>query len=159
MKTRLAALILLVPLAVPAAWASATPAAAAAEKPAPAATATPQNFPTEFKTETGAVVKRSMTAAEVLALLGEPKEKRPMKAGDEMAEIWVYRRETVKAEPKTLSSDTIVTDDNGQGFVKTVSVPTYRLEQTTIVETRELLMYRGRLLNWKETRGVKRAVQ
>lgn len=147
-----------------------TPAAAPVKEPTTTATAatapassakleTPAQYRTEFKLPSGEVVKRGMPVAELQKLMGEPREKRPMKAGNEVAEIWIYQTDTVTSAPKTIHSDTIVTADNHQGWVETVSVPQYKIEQTIVTETRELLIFQGRLLNWKESRSVKRTMQ
>lgn len=154
MKTRLACLVLSLVLGSSACATTVPPEAKPATPPA-----APANYPTEFRTEAGVVVKRGMTAAEVAKLLGEPKEKRTLKTEGELSEVWVYRTERVVSAPKTIQSDRIVTTDNGFGYTEHVDVATYRLEHTTNVEIRELLMFRGRLLNWKETRGVKRTMQ
>lgn len=133
---------------------------APAEPAAPAAKLeTPAEYRTEFRLPSGKIVKRGMTIAEVQKLMGEPREKRPLKAGEETAEIWVYVTETSSSAPKTMHSETIVTSDNQQGWVETVSIPQYRIEQNIVSETRELLFFQGRLLNWKESRNVKQKMQ
>lgn len=120
---------------------------------------TPPEYRTEFRLPSGALVKRGMAAAEVAKLMGAPREKRPLKVGNEVAEVWVYQTDTVSSAPKTIHSEHIVTLDNHQGYVETHSVPQYRIEQTITSDFRELLFFQGRLLNWKESRSVKRSFQ
>jgi len=91
---------------------------------------------------------RDLTAEQVRAALGEPREMRPMQTSG--GEIWVYRRTTAAGvDLVQTSTEEIPYYDPIRGEMRTRPSPVYS-QQTRLVEQElNLLMFQGRLVSWK----------
>lgn len=96
-------------------------------------------------------IAKGMTADEVLRRLGEPAEKRPMTTPAGQAEVWVYRRKVGTVRRQTATDiEEIPYVDIATGQVRTVPQPKYSMETIDVEEDTSLLIFDGKLIEWKQ---------
>jgi hypothetical protein len=91
-------------------------------------------------------LKKGMTAAEVKRIMGEPVEKRPMKAPSGKAEVWVYHRSTngLVKQVQVGSISTPLTTKSTSGAIVvlgSVNEPVFKQATEVLDETISLLMF------------------
>jgi hypothetical protein len=99
---------------------------------------------------------KGMTADAIKALIGRPREIKPMKAPAGKAEVWIYRRVTKELTRQTAASMQTVPAFVGVGMgvagdgMGSVSVPEFRLEHIKIYQVTRLLMFNDKLVTAKQ---------
>ena len=104
-------------------------------------------------------VKRGTTAAELVAVLGEPKIKHPVAAYSVDAEIWVYHR-TMGTESKSVFTGTEEHKfwDPFRREMIVFEVPVYQPEVSSNVEMTEILMVKDQVYSWKRKSSERRDI-
>ena len=95
------------------------------------------------------VITKGMDGDEIVRRIGKPSEIRPMETPEGHAEIWVYRRNAGVESTLTATgvTQTPVADPlTGARFF--VPEPSYSQERKEMLETTNLLMFEGKLLEW-----------
>jgi hypothetical protein len=103
-------------------------------------------------------LQKGMTTEQVRNLWGKPEQIRPLKAGAQSGEVWVYRRpvsQTVQEVPMRMQEIPYVDPMTGQ--TKMIKEPVYEQQHIVLIETTELLMFEGRLINWKKSQKEERS--
>jgi hypothetical protein len=103
-------------------------------------------------------LQKGMTTEQVRNLWGKPEEVRLLKAGAQSGEVWVYRRpvsETMEEVPVRMQEIPYVDPLTGQ--TKMIKEPVYEQQSVVLIETTELLMFEGRLINWKQSQKEERS--
>ncbi len=108
----------------------------------------PTAQPGAAATDPWQTLTRGMTADQVRAILGKPREVRPMQT--QGGEIWVYERTA------GTDVDLVATRTEDQPYIdpisgqqRTVSSPVYSRELRTVTQELNLLIYEGKLVSWK----------
>jgi hypothetical protein len=138
--TLAAALIVLLP-----AGCTSVPSPSASQMPA----GQPSSTSTTIRNAEGAALEKGMTAETVRRLWSEPAEIQPYAPLKAYAEVWTYRRTVSDRASFVLAGTQSVSMALGQ-TVQMVDQPVKRLEHRTIIEETSLLMFEGRLLEWKQ---------
>lgn len=113
-----------------------------------AATAGSGRTPAAGEPEAWKSLAKDMTADQVRAALGQPVEVRPMQQAG--AEVWVYRRMTARDVGMVPTKmEDIPYFDPFTGEQRTIQEPVYSQEVRTVEEELHLLLYEGKLVNWK----------
>lgn len=102
-------------------------------------------------------LRKGLPSAEVIALLGEPQERKRITREGVEAWIWIYQR--TYSGPKrqvTTSMREVPYVDPITGVMRMLQEPVYEIESTYITETTELLLHAGLLLEWKQHRTTDR---
>lgn len=121
--------------------------------PAPTTAAvSPPEAPTTAQKPFGQL-KKGLLAADIVKLVGPAETLIPSTVQGVKSEIWIYKH----FHPGTTKS--VATDmqeipyvDPVSGVMKMIKEPIYRSEVTRVVETTELLLIEGRLIEWKQRR-------
>ncbi len=102
-------------------------------------------------------LQKGLTAARVIALLGEPADKQTVAREGIEVEIWTYTRSITGPKRQVAASMREVPYVHPiTGVMSMVQEPVYELESTYITETTELLLHAGILLEWKQQRTSER---
>lgn len=102
-------------------------------------------------------IAKGMTADEVVRRIGKPAEVRPLSSSDGHAEIWVYRRNAGQKTVQTATSTRQIPIPSASGEIRMVDEPVFSLEQITLEESVSLLMYDGKLVEWRKSVEGKRS--
>lgn len=103
-------------------------------------------------------IAKGMDGEEVIRRIGKPAEVRPLKPGDGHAEVWVYRRDAGTRTIQTATSTRQIEVPNFiTGGTQLVNEPVYSTEQIKYEESISLLMYDGKLVEWKKSVAGRRA--
>ena len=119
-----------------------------------ASTATPGGAASTAEADPWRFLIKGTTAEQVRAVLGKPVEVRPMPSTAGAAEVWIYRRvvtEDVGLVPTRMED--IPAFDPMTGQQHTVQSPVYSQESRTVEEELQVLLFEGKVLNWK--RGIR----
>lgn len=105
-------------------------------------------------------LKKGLTAAEVRFLLGAPAEIKRVESAGITSEIWTYRT-SVPGPARQVAAEMqdVPFVDPVTGIMRMIKEPIYKLEQTRINETTDLLMIKGLLVEWKQLRTAERTFQ
>ncbi len=98
----------------------------------------------------GPALRKGLSAGELKALLGEPKEVRPYVVEGVPSEIWIYERRipgVTRQVPVRMQEVPYV--DPITGDTRMIQEPVYENERTTIIETTDVLMFSGAVAEWK----------
>lgn len=128
---------------------------ASSERAAPVQPAT-AGLPGKFQR-----LQRGLTAQQVIELCGSPDKREPFPTElTTRAEKWTYE-ETLATEQRQVPVSTreVPYVDPITGVQRMLQEPVYELQSIQLVETVELLMLEGQLLNWKSTRSQHRSWQ
>lgn len=99
----------------------------------------------------GTHLHKGDTADKLLAAVGEPDERKPFRADEIAAEVWIYKRRIPGAVRQVPSSTRDVPYvDPLTGNMRMLQEPVYSNERTTFDETTELLLINGQLAEWKQ---------
>ena len=91
---------------------------------------------------------KGTTAEQVRADLGTPVEVRPLRSPG--AEVWIYRRTAaVDVNLVPTKTEDVPYFDPITGQQRTIQNPVYSQETRTVEEELQLLLYEGKLVNWK----------
>lgn len=102
-------------------------------------------------------LEKGMTAEQVRSVLGEPQKIGPMESPSGQAEVWTYRTSYVGRLRQVQTGSTTYSRPNPiTGVEETVSEPVYSTEQEFVEETIELLIFDGKLIEWKKRRAADR---
>lgn len=103
-------------------------------------------------------LKKGMTAAELKAVLGEPKEVRPFVVNDVASEVWVFeRRVPGKTRQVVARMREVPYVDPITGVMRMIQEPVHENETTTLIEVTEVLMFSGVVAEWKRALDAERA--
>ncbi len=106
------------------------------------------------------VLHKTMEAAQVKALVGEPAEIKPFNAEGFACEIWVYRRKVSENVRRVPMGTREVPGFNAlTGEASNIKEPIYQNQYVTVTETVELLMYEQRVLELKRQRSAERDIR
>ena len=95
------------------------------------------------------VIKKGMEADEIVRRIGKPSEIRPMETPEGHAEVWVYRRNAGTDGTWTATSVVRMPVANPlTGVLYTTPEPSYSQERRELLETTNLLMFEGKLVEW-----------
>lgn len=96
------------------------------------------------------VLKKGMSAEDVILLLGEPTAKRPMEPLDLNLEVWTYQRKMISSLKMVQTGEKEVPYVNPiSGESTVIYEPILNPETTEIHETTELMFGDGHLVAWK----------
>lgn len=104
-------------------------------------------------------LRKGMAAADVVAELGEPAERRPADPPVEGAEVWVYRWS--RADVVMEATDTVETPyfHPLTGPYTPVTEPVYCTRTSTVLEEMQLLVADEALVAWKTDRRARSSYQ
>jgi hypothetical protein len=103
----------------------------------------------------GTSLTKGMTAGEVRELWGDPQEIRPLKAESETADVWVYERmETENLGQFESGMVEVPYMDPVTGETRMTQEPRYETKFGEVKFTTELLIFEGKLIEWKQYRKV-----
>lgn len=117
---------------------------------------TESNLGKEVDRPTEVIITKGMPAADLLAMLGEPKQIRPLDPPRDGFEVWVYSRQSTNVELKVTGTQEIPHVDPLTGMQTFIIDPIYNPESTTIKETTEFLIVNDQVADWKVERESKR---
>jgi hypothetical protein len=119
---------------------------------------TPGTFAAGASTSTVPLTKE-MPAERVLALLGQPSEKKPMKTASGSGEIWIYRRNFQEQhgsayEGTSMDVEFGPADPSGSRTRTVVPKTHYTPQYRRVDETTLILIIGDRVVEWDRTRSV-----
>lgn len=95
-------------------------------------------------------VQRGTTAEELIAHLGEPTLRQPLKEFSIDAEVWLYERTVaVDSEMVIMDTRTEILWDNTKKKIIEYEEPVYEQQNNSTVERTELLLVDNRVLKWR----------
>ena len=101
-----------------------------------------------------------MASEEVAGLIGKPAKIKPIKTETGKAEVWVYTyAKTIGATQTATGVRHIIYIDPITNETRSYPEATYSMEHQKAVETTELLMVDGCLVNWKRYQTLDREYQ
>lgn len=106
-------------------------------------------------------LKQGMSPDEVVALLGEPKERKPFQSAQaKSAELWIYFGNVVRVEERQAQTGTrdVPYVEPISGVQRTIQEPVYSVETITIVQTLYLALLDGKLVEWKSGEEARRSL-
>lgn len=110
---------------------------------------------TERTAEKPGTVSKGMSEAEVIAILGEPREIEEVKEAGVVAQIWRYEKQVVLSSTIESNGEQERSYiDHKTGSLVTVREPIYRNESVKGTVVAELLMVDGKVVALKEKEGV-----
>lgn len=103
------------------------------------------------------LLAKAMPASQVVTLLGEPAEKKPLKTASGSGEIWVYRRSFEEHHGHVPAGSTTVQEfgpvgPTGIRAVTTREQPIFKEQFRTIEETTLILIVADQVIEWDQTR-------
>ena len=102
-------------------------------------------------------IAKGMSAEEVIRRIGKPAEIQPLKTAEGHAEVWVYHRIAGQKTVQSATSTRQIPVPAASGETRLIDEPVFSLEQITFEESISLLMYDGKLVEWKKSVEGKRA--
>jgi hypothetical protein len=149
-------LLLFVLLVLLGACATPEPTSPAFAAPANTAIRSPKNAASNVSTQSVPLVK-GMPATQVVALLGEPAEKKPMKTASGSGEIWVYRRSFEEHDGYAPAGSTVVQEygtpgPTGERAVVYRERALYTEQYRYVDETTLILIVAGQVVEWDRSR-------
>ncbi|HVZ65514.1 MAG TPA: hypothetical protein VG936_13175 [Lacunisphaera sp.] len=94
-------------------------------------------------------LQKGMTTAELVAQWGQPAEKKTLKSSNE-AEVWTYRQVTGSYQDQVATGTRMVPRvDPITGVQSDSPEPIYSQQTVEVVRTSDLLIYQGKLVEWK----------
>ncbi len=104
------------------------------------------------------VIAKGMDAEEIVRRIGKPTEIRPLETPEGQAEVWVYRRNA--GQESTLAATSVIQVPIVHpltGVQYNAPEARYSMERRDLVETTNLLMFDGKLVEWTRTVEGKRS--
>lgn len=100
---------------------------------------------------------KAMPATQVIALLGEPEEKKNMKTASGAGEIWIHRRSFEERDGFAPAGSRLVTEygtiaPSGERMVTYSQRPNFTELYRKVDETTLILIVGGQVLEWDRTR-------
>lgn len=94
-------------------------------------------------------LQKGMTTAALVAQWGQPAEKKTLKSSNE-AEVWTYRQVTGSYQDQVATGTRMVPRvDPITGVQSDSPEPIYSQQTIEVVRTSDLLIYQGKLVEWK----------
>lgn len=116
------------------------------ERPAPSRSAGASAAPAPDRLDN---LKKGMTTAELVAQWGQPAEKKTLKSSTD-AEVWTYRQVTGSYQDQVATGTHLVPRvDPITGVQSDSPEPVYSQQTIEVVRTSDLLIYQGKLVEWK----------
>lgn len=106
------------------------------------------------------VIAKGMSADEILRRIGKPTEVRPIDSPEGQAEIWIYRRPAGHTTQQTAATvHEIPVVNPYTGVIRMLNEPTYSLDTVDLLESTSLLIYNGKMVEWKRAIEGKRVFE
>ncbi|HTL67711.1 MAG TPA: hypothetical protein VL200_08635, partial [Lacunisphaera sp.] len=94
-------------------------------------------------------LQKGMTTAELVAQWGQPAEKKTLKSSNE-AEVWTYREVTGSYQDQVATGTRMVPRvDPITGVQSDSPEPIYSQQTVEVVRTSDLLIFQGKVVEWK----------
>lgn len=102
-------------------------------------------------------LKKGMSANEVVALLGQPSERKQEQVTPVHVEVWTYIIVSTEQREVAISTRDVPYIDPFSGAQKTMKEPVYAQETTKTTLKVDLLVIEDRLIEWKVKKDVSRS--
>jgi hypothetical protein len=102
---------------------------------------------------------KGMTVDQLRTTLGAPDEVRPMRATVQAGDVWTYQRTRTDVNLVAGRVENVPYIDPATGIERTVENPVYSQESRAVHEELRLLVFDGKLLEWRILRHTDRSYE